>query len=49
MNIDTLLKLDGTERYNAIKRLTLSRLLAANEDLEQAETNLESAIGMQRN
>ena len=49
MNIDTLLKLVGTERDNAMLRLTLARLLAANDELEQAETHLEAAVGMERN
>jgi Tfp pilus assembly protein PilF len=48
MNIDTLLKLVGTERDSAMLRLTLARLLAADHEPEQAETHLEAAIGMDR-
>jgi Tfp pilus assembly protein PilF len=49
MNIDTLLKLVGSERDSAMLRLTLARLLAANDELEQAEAHLEAAVGMDRN
>ena len=48
MNIETLLKLVGTERDSAMLRLTLARLLAADDELEQAEAHLEAAIGMDR-
>ena len=46
MNIDTLLKLVGTERDSAMLRLTLARLLADDADLERAEAHLEAALGM---
>jgi Tfp pilus assembly protein PilF len=46
MNIDTLLKLIGTERDSAMLRLTLARLLAANDDPEQAEIHLAAATEM---
>jgi uncharacterized protein HemY len=48
MNIDTLLKLVGTERDNAMLRLTLARLLAANDEFGPAETHLAAAVGMDR-
>ena len=46
MDIDSLLKLIGTPRDNAMLRLTLARLLAGKSDLEQAETHLQAAIEM---
>ena len=49
MNIDSLLKLLGTERDSAMLRLTLARLLAANDDLEQAEIHLAAAVDMDPN
>jgi len=48
MNIDTLLKLVGTERDSAMLRLTLARLLVADDDLGQAETHLAAAVDMDR-
>jgi predicted negative regulator of RcsB-dependent stress response len=49
MNIAALLKLVGTERDSAMLRLTLARLLAADDDLEQAAAHLEAAVDMDRN
>jgi len=46
MDIDSLLKLVGTPRDSAMLRLTLARLLAAQAQLEQAETHLEAATMM---
>ena len=46
MDIASLLKLVGTPRDSAMLRLTLARLLAAQADLEQAESHLEAATTM---
>lgn len=46
MDIGSLLKLVGTERDSAMLRLTLARLLGARGELEQAESHLEAALGM---
>lgn len=46
MDIESLLKLVGTDRDNAMLRLTLARLLVAQSDLEQATTHLRAAIDM---
>jgi len=46
MDIDSLLKLVGTARDSAMLRLTLARLLAAQGDVEQAQSHLEAATAM---
>jgi Tfp pilus assembly protein PilF len=46
MNVDALLKLVGTERDNAMLRLTLARLLSGQGDHAQAEAHLLAALEM---
>ena len=46
MDIDSLLKLVGTNRDSAMLRLTLARLLAEQGDPTQAEFHLEAATSM---
>jgi len=46
MNIDALLKLVDTPRDNAMLRLTLARLLAADDRPDEAETHLLAALEM---
>lgn len=46
MDIDTLLKLVGTQRDSAMLRLTLARLLSTRGDLAAAEAHLEAALVM---
>jgi predicted negative regulator of RcsB-dependent stress response len=46
VDIDSLLKLVGTPRDGAMLRLTLARLLAAQGELEEAESHLEDATAM---
>ena len=46
MDIEHLLKMTGTERDSAMLRLTLSRLLAARGETEQARAHLEAAVAM---
>ena len=48
MDIEHLLNMTGTERDSAMLRLTLSRLLAARGDTEQAREHLEAAVAMDR-
>ena len=47
MNIDALLRLVGTPRDNAMLRLTLARLLAADDRLAEAESHLLAALEME--
>lgn len=49
MDLETLLKLIGTPRDNAMLRLTVARLLAGNGRFPEAEQHLEAAIGMDEN
>lgn len=49
MDIESLLKLIGTPRDNAMLRLTVARLLAAAGRLSEAEEHLEAAVGMDAN
>ena len=46
MDIESLLKLVGTQRDSAMLRLTLARLLSVQGDHAQAEAHLEAALGM---
>ena len=46
MQVEQLLKMIGTDRDSAMLRLTLSRVLAAQGDPDQARTHLEAAVGM---
>ena len=46
MQVEQLLKMIGTDRDSAMLRLTLSRVLAAQGDTEQALGHLEAAVGM---
>jgi len=46
MDVENLLKLVGTERDSAMLRLTLARLLASREQLEEATAHLEAAVRM---
>jgi predicted negative regulator of RcsB-dependent stress response len=46
MDIEHLLSMTGTERDSAMLRLTLSRLLAARGETEQARAHLEAAVAM---
>jgi predicted negative regulator of RcsB-dependent stress response len=49
MDVESLLKLIGTPRDNAMLRLTVARLLAAAGRLPEAEEHLEAAVGMDGN
>ena len=46
MDIESLNKLLGTPRDNAMLRLTLARLLAARSELAEASSHLEAALRM---
>jgi len=46
LDISSLLNLVGTERDNAMLRLALARLLAAQSEPEQAAVHLEAAVEM---
>jgi len=46
LDIDRLLSLVGTPRDSAMLRLTLARLLTADERLSEAQEHLESAVSM---
>ena len=46
MDVDSLLKLVGTNRDSAMLRLTVARLLAARSELAEAEAHLQAAIDM---
>jgi Tfp pilus assembly protein PilF len=46
VDIESLLKLVGTDRDNAMLRLALARLMVAQSDLQQAATHLRAAIDM---
>ena len=46
MDVDRLLAMIGTDRDSAMLRLTISRLLAAREEVEQATAHLEAATAM---
>jgi Tfp pilus assembly protein PilF len=46
MDIETLLRLVGTQRDSAMLRLTLARLLSARGDLAAAEAHLVAALAM---
>jgi len=46
MDIESLNKLIGTPRDNAMLRLTLARLLAARSELVEATAHLEAALRM---
>jgi Tfp pilus assembly protein PilF len=46
VDIESLLKLVGTARDNAMLRLALARLLVEQSDPEQAEAHLRAAIDM---
>ena len=47
MDEQRLLAMVGSDRDSAMLRLTLSRLLAARGDAEQARAHLEAAVGME--
>ena len=49
MDVESLLKLIGTPRDNAMLRLTVARLLTAAGRLPEAEQHLEAAVGMDEN
>jgi predicted negative regulator of RcsB-dependent stress response len=46
VDVDRLLAMIDTDRDSAMLRLTLSRLLVAQGDADQARTHLEAAVGM---
>lgn len=46
MDVTRLLDMVGTDRDSAMLRLTLSRLLAAQGQVVQAQAHLEAAVGM---
>ncbi len=46
MDVARLLDMVGTDRDSAMLRLTLSRLLAAQGEIIQAQAHLEAAVGM---
>jgi len=47
VDVERLLAMIGTDRDGAMLRLTLSRLLAARGDTQQAIEHLEAAVGME--
>ena len=46
MDVESLIKLLGTDRDSAMLRLMLARLLASRSQLEDATTHLEAAVRM---